>query len=240
LPVPVDTVRPDISIIIPVLDETQTINTTIHNLWSDRTSLQGAFEIIVVDGDPAGRTCEVIENKEVIRLLSEPGRAKQMNKGASVAQGAVLLFLHADTRLQPGALRAVYFTMKDQRYAGGAFDLRIDAPGIIFRVVERVSSLRSRLTRIPYGDQGIFIRRDVLERIGRYPEIPLMEDVALMRRLKAAHYKIVFTGARAITSARRWQEEGLVFTTLRNWFLVTLYLLGVSPAKLACFYRNVR
>jgi rSAM/selenodomain-associated transferase 2 len=238
--VPTDRVCFDISVVIPVLDETQTINTTIRNIRSQETDFQGTIEVVVVDGDPAGQTCSAIEDLGVIRLLSEAGRAKQMNKGASVAQGNVLLFLHADTRLQPGSLQALYFTMKDQRYAGGAFDLHIDARGMIFRVMERVSSFRSRLTRIPYGDQGIFIRRDVFERINGYPEVPIMEDVWLMRRLKTAHYEIGFPKAKAITSARRWQEEGLIYATLRNWTLIALYMIGVSPFKLARFYRNVR
>ena len=232
-------VEPEISIIIPVLNETQTINATIQALRSQSADLQGTIEVIVVDGDPAGRTCSAIEDRDVIRLLSKPGRAKQMNKGATAASGEILLFLHADTLLEPGSLRKLGLAMEDRQYASGAFDLRIAAPGVLFRIIERVSSFRSRLTRIPYGDQGIFIRRQIFDAIGRYPEIPLMEDVALMRRLKAGRYRIVFSSSKAITSARRWQEEGVVFTTLRNWVFITLYLLGVSPAKLARFYRNI-
>jgi rSAM/selenodomain-associated transferase 2 len=235
-----DKVGCDISIIIPVLDETHTINTTIHNIRSQEADFQGTFEIVVVDGNPAGQTCVAIEDREVIKLLSETGRAKQMNKGASVARGDILLFLHGDTTLEPGSLRKLHLLMEDKRYAGGAFDLRIDAPGIIFRIVERISSFRSRLTRIPYGDQGIFIRRDVFERFNGYPDIPLMEDVALMRRLKTFDCPIGFPTTRVLTSARRWRKEGLVYTTLRNWILIVLYMIGVSPAKLARFYRNVR
>lgn len=232
-------VEPEISIIIPVLNEAQTINATIRALRSQSADLQGTVEVIVVDGDPAGRTCSAIEDQDVIRLLSKPGRAKQMNKGAASASGEILLFLHADTVLEPGSLQKLGLAMENPQYAAGAFDLRIAAPGVPFRIIERVSSYRSRLTRIPYGDQGIFIRSNIFQAIGGYPEIPLMEDVALMRQLKTGHYSTVFLSSKAITSARRWQEEGVVFTTMRNWVLITLYLLGVSPAKLARFYRNI-
>lgn len=237
---PMDQVNSDISIIIPVLDEKQRINTTVRDISSHRVAFQGTFEIIVVDGDPAGQTCAAVADPDVTKLLSEAGRGGQMNKGASIAQGKVLLFLHADTRLEPGFLSQICLMIEEQQYSAGTFDLRIDAPGVVFRIVERVSSIRSRLTRTPYGDQGIFIRRDVFTRIGGYPEIPLMEDVALMRLLRKDRYKIGFPNAKAITSARRWQQEGWIYTSLRNWALVTLYTMGVSPVRLARFYRNVR
>ena len=125
-------VEPEISIIIPVLNEAQTINATIQALRSQSADLQGTIEVIVVDGDPAGRTCSAIEDRDVIKLLSKPERAKRMNEGAAAASGEILLFLHADTLLEPGSLRKLGLAMEDRQYAAGAFDLRIAVPGVPF------------------------------------------------------------------------------------------------------------
>jgi GT2 family glycosyltransferase len=149
----------------------------------------------------------------------------------------VLLFLHADTVLPPAAFERIAEAMRDEGCVGGAFDLRIDSRRTGFRVIEKVASLRSRLTRIPYGDQAIFIRASCFRTLGGFREIPLMEDVDLMRRIKRKGWRIVIFREPVITSARRWEKEGLVFGTLRNWFLMTLYLCGVPPERLARYYR---
>lgn len=160
-----------------------------------------------------------------------------MNAGAARASGEVLLFLHADTQLPRKAFFVISNAMADARIAGGAFDLAIDSPRPIFRVMERTASRRSRLTRIPYGDQAIFLRRSVFAALGGYREIPLMEDVDLMVRLRRAGQRIHILPDRVRTSPRRWERDGVLFGTLRNWTLVTLYALGVSPDRLVRFYR---
>jgi rSAM/selenodomain-associated transferase 2 len=223
------------SIIIPVLNEEARIAETIDHI---RSLADGkAAEIIIADGDPAGGTLRAIPDGACRKLLSEPGRGRQLNRGAGAASGEVLIFLHADTKLPPGALISIGETLRDRRLAGGAFDLAIDSPRRAFRLIERVASLRTRLTRVPYGDQAIFLRRDWFRSLGGYREIPIMEDVDLMRRLKRSGGRIAILPERVVTSARRWEQEGIFTTTLRNWSLVTLFLLGVDAGRLARWYR---
>jgi rSAM/selenodomain-associated transferase 2 len=159
-----------------------------------------------------------------------------MNEGVRAAGGDILVFLHADTELPANAFRSISSIMLKGRFAGGAFDLAIDARGLIFRVIEWVTSNRSRLTRIPYGDQAIFLGRDSFMRIGGYRDIPLMEDVDLMRRLKARGDRIFIIREKVKTSARRWEREGVLRCTARNWAIMLLYLLGVRPERLARWY----
>jgi len=224
-----------ISLIIPVFCEQAVINKTIEAVRRLRGG--DTAEIIVVDGQAEVETLAAIGDATVRKLSSEKGRGRQLNRGAAVAAGDVLLFLHADTVLPPAAFERIAEAMGDEGCAGGAFDLHIDSPGAGFRVIETVANLRSRLTRIPYGDQAIFIRASCFRTLGGFKEIPIMEDVDLMRRIKRKRGRIVIFRESVITSARRWEKEGLVFCTLRNWFLITLYLCGVKPERLARFYR---
>lgn len=200
-------------------------------------SADGPVEFLVVDGAPEADTLAALPPAKAIPLRSPRGRGVQMNAGAARASGKILLFLHADTRLPRNAFLAVSHAMADSRLAGGAFDLAINSPRPIFRVMERTASRRSRLTRIPYGDQAIFLRRSVFAALGGYREIPLMEDVDLMFRLRSSGRRIHILPDRVQTSPRRWERDGVIFGTLRNWTLVTLYALGVSPKRLVRFYR---
>jgi rSAM/selenodomain-associated transferase 2 len=222
-------------LIIPVFCEQTVINETIEAV----RRLRGgeAAEIIVVDGQAEGETLAAIQDAAVRKVRSDKGRGRQLNRGAAVVAGDVLLFLHADTVLPPTAFERIAEAMADEGCVGGAFDLRIDSRGAGFRAIETVANLRSRLTRIPYGDQAIFIRASCFQTLGGFKEIPIMEDVDLMRRIKRKGGRIVIFPELATTSARRWEKEGLVFCTLRNWFLMTLFLCGVSPERLARFYR---
>ena len=224
-----------ISLIIPVFCEQAVINKTIEAVRRLRGG--DTAEIIVVDGQAEVETLAAIGDATVRKLSFEKGRGVQLNRGAAVAAGDVLLFLHADTVLPPAAFERIAEAMGDEGCAGGAFDLHIDSPGAGFRAIETVANLRSRLTRIPYGDQAIFIRASCFRTLGGFKEIPIMEDVDLMRRIKRKRGRIVIFRESVITSARRWEKEGLVFCTLRNWFLMTLYLCGVAPERLARFYR---
>jgi rSAM/selenodomain-associated transferase 2 len=228
--------RPEISIIIPVLDEAERINHVIDAIGPSNPGR--AFETIVVDGDPAGRTIKSISGDGVVKLLSGTGRAKQMNAGAQAATGEILLFLHADTELPTGALGKIASAMEDPAYVAGAFDLAIDSSRAVFRIIERAASLRSRLTGTPFGDQAIFIRKDYFHTIGGYKDIPIMEDIKLMRRVANRDGRLCFLADKVRTSPRRWEKEGVLRCTLRNWLIQFLYAVGVSPHRLARFYRN--
>lgn len=228
--------HPLFSVIIPVLNEETAINSVIEHIGH----LQGgpdASEIIVVDGDPEGKTIKAITDKKVVAAIGKKGRGNQMNKGAALAHGDVLVFLHVDTRLPLNAFAHIHTALYDSSYKAGAFDLAIASDRPAFRLIARSASLRSRLTRIPYGDQTHFFRRDYFHAIGGFADIPIMEDVEIMRRVKKRGEAIVFISQPSSTSARRWEKEGLLKCTLRNWFLLSLYIAGVSPERLARWYR---
>ncbi len=223
------------SIIVPVLNEADQIKSTIEHLHKQK--MKGICEIIVVDGNPDGGTIKNIQNKSVKTVTSSKGRGRQMNTGVAIACGEILVFLHADTRLPEMALEKIYDVLQSKKYVGGAFGLAIDSDRLLLKYIAARARFRSRLNRIPYGDQAIFIRKDYFDRIGRFKEIPLMEDVDLMRRIKKRGDKIIILRDRVKTSARRWETEGALYTTIRNQILVSLYYWGVSPYKLVKFYR---
>lgn len=226
------------SLIIPVLHEASVIREAVARI----RMLDGGdtAEIIVVDGDPEGETLRAIPDGAVRTILSEQGRGSQLNRGAGAASGEVLVFLHADTALPRDALCRIGEALCDETLAGGAFNLEIDSPRPIFRLIERVASCRSRITRIPYGDQAIFLRRACFRSLGGFHELPIMEDVDLMRRLRLSGGRIVILPERVVTSARRWEKEGALYTTLRNRVLVALFSLGIDAKRLARWYRPHR
>lgn len=231
---------PDISIIIPVINETQTIQNTLVRLA--RPWAGGIIEVIVIDGDPDAKTLRTIDARIVapIRLKTETspkGRGIQMNQGAKLASGSLLLFLHADTLLPEGAFDAMTTTMQNRHIIGGAFDLGIRSKRWGYRVIENVAAARSRITRLPYGDQAIFLRKEYFHMVGGFSSIPIMEDVELMQRIKKRGDRIDIIPKRVQTDPRRWEKEGMVFGTLRNWTLIMLYLMGVSPGKLVRYYK---
>lgn len=225
----------DISIIIPVLNERR-INQTIKRLYSHGFS--GVLETIVVDGAKDQATIKSIEDKDVITIGSSPGRGCQMNAGANIASGKILLFLHCDTILPGNGLNQIINAMENLSVKAGAFDLSINGKGFAYRLIEKTASLRSRITRIPYGDQAIFMRKDYFFRIGQYRKIPIMEDVDLMRKVKNNKGKLNILKTRVVTSSRRWEKEGLVYGTFRNWVILALFFLGIRLEVLAVFYKN--
>jgi len=223
------------SVIIPVLHEAAGINDLLDHLC--RLKGAGHCEIIVVDGSADQDTLLPIAASDVICLPSPPGRARQMNSGAALASGDVLIFLHADTRLPTDALLLIDRAMTGSAHWGGAFNLGISSGKWIYRLIARIASLRSRLTRIPYGDQAIFIRRAAFRNLGGFPVIPIMEDVALMRQIKKRGGKITIIPRPVATSPRRWESEGVLCATMRNWLLLAAYMLGRPPEKLARYYK---
>ncbi|WP_353118086.1 glycosyltransferase family 2 protein [Nitratidesulfovibrio sp.] len=293
-----------LSVVVPVLHEAQRMADLARHVRALAGELpRGAVELVVADGAPEGDTLAALKMAMgrdawraatglgacglaaeefsgtgllVCAVAAPRGRARQMNAGAAVARGQVLLFLHADTRLPDGAFPAVLRALGVSPYAAGgegvnaaapvsaacgghgaiatgsagpcvpgagAFSLAIDAPGAWFRLVEALANLRNRLTRTPYGDQAQFFRAGLFRAMGGYPDQPLMEDVEIMRRLRRQHRQLgpdqslALLDLRAVTSARRWRDEGAVRCTLRNVCLRLLYALGVPAQILARWYR---
>jgi rSAM/selenodomain-associated transferase 2 len=222
------------SIIIPVLHESEIINTlleSVHHLKTDEP-----FEIIVVDGSTTQDTLHVISDRNVQKYYSRQGRGYQMNEGATHASGDILVFLHADTVLPSDALSLILTALENKQYVGGAFTLQIQPPTVFFRMIAAYSTLRSQISRAPYGDQVIFLRKTYFDAIGGYLDIPLMEDVELMRRIRKKKGQIIILPNPVITSARRWDDEGILYTLLRDNIIIFLYWCGMPAEKLAKFY----
>ena len=223
-----------ISVIIPVLDEEPRIGDAIRSV----AALQ-PHEIVVVDGGSHDATVPVA-SRHACRVVTAPrGRAVQMNAGAAGATGDILLFLHADTRLPTTAGRDVTAALADAGTVGGRFDVRLDHPDPVYRLIGILMNARSRLTGIATGDQAIFVRRRVFETMGGYAPIPLMEDVEFSRRLKRRG-RIACLHAQVITSARRWEREGPWRTIVRMWWLRARFAAGVDPHRLARSYAPIR
>jgi rSAM/selenodomain-associated transferase 2 len=233
--------KPFISIIIPVLNENDSINTILEYL-SLLTASDG-YEVIVADGSSHGTTVKAIKPDfhEKIRLrttLAPKGRGAQMNHGAALAEGEILIFPHADTRISQKAFEELQRKMKrGSTIVGGAFDLGILSSKKVYRVIETMANMRSRITRLPYGDQVQFLRKKYFFKINGFSEIPLMEDVDIMQRIKKRNDKIIILSEKVHTSPRRWEKEGILYCTLRNWLLISLYVMGVSPNRLSKFYK---
>jgi rSAM/selenodomain-associated transferase 2 len=224
--------RPSLSIVIPALDEAGNLARGLPEL---RARAPGA-EIIVVDGGSADDSRDVVAGVASVRwMTSARGRARQMNAGAQAARGEILVFLHADTRLPPGAATAVVDALADPAVVAGRFDVRLDSRRPLLAVVGWMMNQRSRLTGICTGDQAIFVRRTVFQALGGYADIPLMEDIELSRRLRRRG-RLAPLRLRVTTSARKWEGEGVVRTIVLMWTLRLLYALGVAPARLHRWY----
>ena len=222
------------SIIIPVLHESDLINTQVESLRHLKTD--EPYEIIVVDGSPTQDTLRVISDATVKKFSCPPGRGRQMNHGAAQALGDILVFLHVDTSLPDDALLAIRETLEDKQFVGGAFTLRIKSKKFLIRLTAAASTFRSQITRAPYGDQVIFLRKSFFDAIGGYRDIPLMEDVELMHRVKKKNGNIKILPTPVFTSDRRWNQEGLWYTTVRNSIIIFLYWCGIPAEKLAKTY----
>jgi rSAM/selenodomain-associated transferase 2 len=222
-----------VSIIIPTLNEEGSLATTLRELRRQRPQ-----EIVVADGGSTDRTCDAA--KDADRFLIAPrGRASQMNAGAAHAKGDILLFLHADCSLGDGAIAASTRCLRRRDIAAGCFTMHVRASGRLYRLIDDCATARVRLTGIAYGDQGLFLPRELFERLGGFPPLRLMEDVFFSRRLRR-HGRIIVAAPRIFVSPRRWQRLGVVRQTLRNWALTALAAAGVHPDRLAAFYPSVR
>jgi rSAM/selenodomain-associated transferase 2 len=226
--------KPEFSIVVPVLYEQDTVAGLLEQL----RGIDGddSCEVIVVDGDPEGGTIRQIDDERVVTMTSLPWRSRQMNAGAAAARGDVLIFLHADTLLPRNALSGIDRALQDDRYAGGAFRLKFASNRTIYRLMSGFVTVRSRWNRLPYGDQSIFVRREIFERIGGYREIPIMEDVEFVRRIRRTGGRLKILDSHVRTSCRRMEAEGIAKRVLQNWMITVLYNLGVAPEKLVKFY----
>lgn len=221
-----------LSIIIPCLNEAEGIAHTLAALEPVRR--RGA-EVIVVDGGSDDGTAERAAPLCDALITALPGRASQMNAGARLARGEILLFLHADTLLPDAADAIVIDGLKRARRSWGRFDVRINGRHPMLRAVERLMNLRSRLTGIATGDQGIFVTRTLFAAAGGFPDMPLMEDIELTKRLKRFGPPLCLKH-RIVTSGRRWEQRGVLRTILLMWSLRLAYWLGADPRRLAIRY----
>jgi uncharacterized protein len=221
-----------ISIIIPALNEEENIAACLST-----TGQAKDIERIVVDGGSRDRTVDIAREMGARVLTSTKGRAAQMNAGAREASGEVLIFLHADTRLPAGFDSSVWETVQKPGIAAGAFEFRLDSTSSGLRFIERVANWRSRRLQLPYGDQAIFLMTSLFRDIGGFQEVPIMEDVELIRRLKKRG-RIETLAAHAVTSARRWRELGIWKTTLLNEAVLGAYYLGLSPRRIYRYSRR--
>jgi len=220
----------NISIIIPVLNEAAIIQSTLLELQKNQ-----GIEIIVVDGGSQDNTTNIVQETEAKLITAAGGKAAQMNQGAQIAQSELLLFLHGDTFLPQNFIHMVNDTLKQPKVVAGAFELAISGNEKSLRWVELMVKLRSHLFRLPYGDQGIFVRKNLFEQIGGYRNLPIMEDFDLIQRLKQ-HGVIAIASGHVVTSSRRWQKLGVWQTTVINQLVIAGYYLGISPTKLRNLY----
>jgi rSAM/selenodomain-associated transferase 2 len=224
----------ELSIIIPALDEEASLNQLLPELRG-----QFSGEILLVDGGSGDSTIEQGKSHGCLVLRAPQGRGAQMNAGAARASGELLLFLHADTRLPRGFATEISETMSQPGVAAGAFSLAIDSPKKSLKYLAMAANLRAKAFGLPYGDQAIFTRRATFAMAGCYPEQPIMEDFIFIEKVKGFGRIIILESA-VTTSARRWENLGLVRTTLINQLIVIGHRLGVPPARLARWYQRLK
>ena len=225
-----------ISIIVPALNEADGITAMLAGLAPLR---ERGHEVIVVDGGSSDGTA-ALSRRDADRVASAPrGRSRQMNAGAALARGEVLLFLHADTRLPENADALILQGLAARGRAWGRFDVRIEGENRLLPVIAFLMNLRSRATGIATGDQAIFVRREAFERAGGFPSLELMEDIALSRSLKRVSRPLCLAD-KAVTSGRRWERRGVLRTVLLMAWLRLAFFFGAEPASLARFYDGER
>lgn len=221
-----------ISIIIPVLNEAMLIVQTLSALQPLRVR---GHELIVVDGGSDDATAALSQPFSDKVINSPRGRAQQLNTGARIAKGDILLFLHADTFLPESADLLIIDGIRNQNKSWGRFDVNLSGTHPLLRFVEYLMNVRSRLTGMATGDQGIFVLKKLFDRVGGFPEIDLMEDIALSRILKKYGPSLCLW-QRVVTSSRRWERNGILRTILLMWRLRLVYRLGANPRRLAQLY----
>lgn len=225
-----------VSIIIPTLNEAERICETLQMLQSARA---GQHEVVLADGGSTDDTITIARPLVDIIVESGPGRAAQLNAGAEAASGDVFWFLHADTLCETNSVRDLLAAANGSgsQLFWGRFDVRLDAASWPYRMIEHMMNLRSRVTSVSTGDQGIFVSRALYVQTGGFSLLPLMEDIEYSKRLRRV-CKPLNLSARITTSARRWRQAGVSRTILLMWCIRLGYVCGVSPATLANWYRK--
>ncbi len=225
----------NLSVIIPVINEEKNLIKILANLEK-----HPLIEFIFVDGGSQDNTVKLIKKANFKVILSPIlRRSYQMNLGAENAQGKILLFLHGDTLLPQNYDQIINETINQKDFILGAFALNIDSKKSIFRLLEIMVNARSNYLSLPYGDQGIFIKKEVFEQLGKYKDIPLMEDFELVKKAQKQG-KIYIAKSAVTTSSRRWDKLGIIKTTLINQLVILGYYLKISPQKLAIFYGRMK
>lgn len=219
-----------VSVIIPTFNESTVLVETLTRLQHNQP-----FETIIGDGGSEDETAAIARQYDVTVIQSQRGRAAQMNAASGIAQGDLLLFLHADSHVDPRGYQKMIKTMASGPYLGGAFSLQIDSALPALNRISRWANWRSRYLNLVYGDQGIFVRRETFNELKGFSPLPICEDLDFFRRLKKRG-PVVLLKEKAFTSPRRWLSEGIGFTTLRNIAIVSLFLIGFSPATLSRWY----
>jgi hypothetical protein len=218
---------PVVSIIVPALNEENRIGDTLSAL-----GIHSEVEVIVVDGGSSDGTVSIAETYGAEVMCSASGRALQLNAGAEAARGEILVFLHADTVLPQDYLADIQRVLSTPTVVAGAFRLRINSPGIAYRLIAKGTNLRSRIFQLPYGDQGLFLRKDTFANMGGYPELPIIEDYEFVRRLRRLG-RIVLADSTACTSSRRWRIAGPCRQCVKHQLVLLGYHLGIDVHRLA-------
>ncbi len=221
----------NISVVIPSLNEQDTIKQCLERLSPHKDH---GLEIIVVDGGSHDDTVKLATPLASCVLLTKPGRALQMNAGARVATGQCIIFLHADTVL-PEHVNDLFLKVDNIENRWGRFDVRLSGQNGLFRIIEKCMNMRSTLTGIVTGDQALFVGKELFNKVGGYPEIALMEDIAISRLLKKQAKPVRFKD-RVLSSSRRWEKNGIIMTILKMWMLRLLYFFHYDTNKLAKLY----
>lgn len=224
-----------LSVIVPMLNEVDAIANTLHAI---RRSTPDA-EIVVVDGGSVDESVAIAKPLCDYVFVSRRGRAVQMNAGGRASHGDVLAFVHADTLVPPTFAADIASALADAAVVGGRFDVQLDLSALPYRVIGATISLRSRISRTATGDQAIFVRRDVFDRLGGFPALELCEDLDFSRRMKRVG-RVACLRSCVTTSARRWNRDGVARTVVKMWLIRAMYLLGVPPARLKRMYSDTR
>jgi len=222
-----------ISVIIPILNEAKILEKSLTRLQPELEN----NELIIVDGGSTDDSVSIAEKYGKV-VISERGRAKQLNAGAAEATGDILVFLHADIWLESGAFKSVESTLSSG-YIGGGFLQKIDDKGLLYRIIEITADMRGKFLKVFYGDSGIYVRRVDFRQINGFPDVPIMEEMGFSKALRKLG-KTKMIKPHIHISSRRWEKNGIVRTTAVNWFITFLYFMGFSLERLAALYQDIR
>lgn len=223
-----------VTIIVPIYNEERVLSKNIVYF----NNLARQTELLFVDGGSTDRSVEIVSRIGSL-LHSGNGRSLQMNKGGFSAKGDILFFMHVDTIISPDTLLAIEVAINEKGFIGGCLTQRIDRDAFIYRLIEKQGNTRARIYKIFYGDQGIFVKRDVFEKMGGFPEVPIMEDVLFTQQLRKIGQTVILPD-RIMISARRWEKKGLIRTMLLYNLIIILFWLKVPLHKIKQFYEDIR